>query len=202
MRIRILFIFVLVSILPALISAQVAVTGKITGVVTDSSGSAVPNAMVTVKGSALMSPRSTSTGSEGAYLFDLLPPGTYEITVTANGFQTFDETGVEITAGFTATVNPKLQLGEVQQTVKVESEPVVDVQNVQSSTTFDQNLLQDIPQRTRPLVHRRPGARRYDQHRGRRRKPELSAIYYAGAWQYARRTGLQFQRLGFELAGS
>jgi carboxypeptidase family protein len=160
MRNRILFIFVLVSILPALISAQVAVTGKITGVVTDSSGAAVPNAMVTVKGNALMSPRSTSTGSEGAYLFDLLPPGTYEVTVRANGFQTFDETGVEITAGFTATVNPKLQLGEVQQTVKVESEPVVDVQNVQSSTTFDQNLLQDIPSGRDPwsTVAQVPGA--------------------------------------------
>jgi hypothetical protein len=145
MRNRILFIFALVCFLPALISAQVAVTGKITGVVTDSSGSAVPNATVTVKSTALMSPRTINTGAEGGYLFDLLAPGTYEVTVTAAGFKTFEETGVGITAGFTATVNAKLQVGEVQQTIKVEGEPVVDLQSVQTSTTFDQTLLQDIP---------------------------------------------------------
>jgi hypothetical protein len=160
MRNRILFILLLVSILPALISAQVAVTGKITGVVTDSSGAAVPNATVTVKSTALMSPRSINTGADGSYLFDLLSPGTYEVTITATGFQTVNETGIVLTAGFTATVNSKLLIGEVSQMVKVESEPVVDVQNVQSSTTFDQNLLQDIPSGRDPwsTVAQVPGA--------------------------------------------
>src|SRR6202041_1338906 len=116
---RILFAFALLTCLPALLSAQVAVTGKITGVVTDSSGSAVPNGTVAVKSNALMATRTTNTGSDGAYLFDLLPPGTYEVTVTAAGFRTFQETGIVLTAGFTATVNSKLQIGEVTQTVQV-----------------------------------------------------------------------------------
>ena len=160
MKNRILFIFVFVSLFPAILSAQIAVTGKITGVVTDSSGSAVPNAMVTVKGTALMTPRTTNTGSDGGYLFDLLPPGTYEVTVSAAGFKTSDETGIGINAGFTATVNAKLQVGEVTQTIQVEGEPVVDVQNVQASTTFDQNLLQDIPSGRDPwsTVAQVPGA--------------------------------------------
>lgn len=144
MRVRILCLFALVC-LPAILSAQVAITGKITGVVIDSSGSAVANATVTVKSSALMSPRTINTGADGSYLFDLLSPGDYEVTVTAAGFKTFQETGISITAGFTATVNPKLQVGEVQQTIKVEGTTVVDLQNVQTSTTFDQTLLQDIP---------------------------------------------------------
>ncbi|HMD06937.1 MAG TPA: TonB-dependent receptor [Candidatus Acidoferrum sp.] len=145
MKYRILFIFVLVFFLPAILSAQIAVTGKITGVVTDSSGGAVANATVTVKSTALMSPRTIGTSSDGAYLFDLLPPGTYDVTVTATGFRTVTQTGVVLTAGFTATVNPKLQVGEVTQTVQVEGEPVIDLQSAQTSTTFDQTLLQDIP---------------------------------------------------------
>jgi len=145
MRIRILFLFIVLSSFSANISAQVAITGKITGVVTDSSGAAVPNASVTVKSTALMTPRTTNTGADGAYLFDLLPPGTYEVTTTASGFRTVNATGIVITAGFTATVNSKLQVGEVTQTVQVEGEPVVDLQSVQTSTTFDQALLQNIP---------------------------------------------------------
>ena len=145
MKYRILFILALVCFLPAMISAQVAVTGKITGIVSDPSGGAVANATVTVKSTALMSPRTIATSTDGAYLFDLLPPGTYEVTVTAAGFRTVNQTGVVLTAGFTATVNPMLQVGEVTQTVQVQGETVVDLQNVQTSTTFDQTLLQDIP---------------------------------------------------------
>ncbi len=141
-------------------SAQVSTTGKITGVVTDSSGAAVPNATVTVKSDALMSNRSITTQADGSYLFDLLPPGTYEVTVTAKGFRVLHETGIIITAGFTATVNAKMQLGEMAQTVVVEGEPVVDLQNVQTSTTFDQTLLQDIPSGRDPwsTVAQMPGA--------------------------------------------
>ena len=145
MRNRILLLLVLVGLLPSLACAQIAITGKITGVVTDASGAAVPNATVTVKSTSLMSARTTNTGADGSYLFDLLPPGAYEVNVTAKGFRTVSETGVVITAGFTATVNAKLQVGEVTQTVQVEGEPVVDLQNNQTATTFDQTLLQDIP---------------------------------------------------------
>ena len=145
MRRRSVFLLVLLSCLPAILSAQIAITGKITGVVTDSSGAVVPNATVTVKGNALMAPRSINTAADGSYLFDLLPPGTYDLTVTAAGFHTFEQIGIVLTAGFTASVEPKLTVGTVGEVVKVEANPVVDVQNVQTSTTFDQTLLQDIP---------------------------------------------------------
>src|SRR6266480_3338225 len=132
-------------VLPQRLTAQVSTTGKISGTVTDSSGGAVPTAAVSVKSTALLAPRSTHTEADGSYLFDLLPPGTYELTVTAPGFSTQSQTGIVLTAGFTATVNSKLQVGEVTQVVKVEGEPVIDLQNNQTSTTFDQNLLQEIP---------------------------------------------------------
>ena len=144
-----LSIFVLVTLtvasLPSLTMGQVAITGKIAGVVTDASGAAVPSATVSVKSTALMAERSTTTGADGAYLFDLLPPGTYEVTVSSKGFKGFTETGVVLTAGFTATVNARLQVGEVTDVVRVEGENVVDLQSVQTATTFDQTLLQNIP---------------------------------------------------------
>jgi len=143
-------VFVLVTLIaggliPSLTFGQVATTGKIAGVVTDASGAAIPSATVSAKSTALMAERTTSTGADGAYLFDLLPPGTYEVSVTSKGFKGFAETGVVLTAGFTATVDAKLQVGEVTDVVRVEGENVIDLQNVQASTTFDQTLLQDIP---------------------------------------------------------
>ncbi len=125
--------------------AQVATTGKISGVVTDASGAVVAGATVTVKSPALMVPRTTQTQPDGSYLLDLLPVGTYEISVSAPGFKTFVQTGIVLTAGFTATVNPRLEVGATQQTVTVQGEPVVDVRGNATSTTFDQKLLQDIP---------------------------------------------------------
>src|SRR5881296_614898 len=155
-----LLVFVLVILRPGLTFGQVAITGKIAGVVTDSSGAAIPNATVTVKSTALMAARTTNTGADGAYLFDLLPPGTYEVNVTFSGFKGFSETGVVLNAGFTATVNAKLQVGELTEIVKVEGVPVVDLQSVQTSTTFDQTLLQDIPSGRDPwsTVAQMPGA--------------------------------------------
>jgi hypothetical protein len=125
--------------------AQVSTTGKITGIVTDTSGAVIPAATIEVKGSALMVSRTTHPQPDGSYLFDLLPPGTYVVSVSATGFQTLEQRNVAITAGFTATVNAKLQVGQVRQITTVEGEPVVDVQSVETSTTFDQQLLQDIP---------------------------------------------------------
>src|SRR5947208_1014218 len=128
------FIALVVMLIPSLTMGQVATTGKIAGVVTDSSGAAVPNATVTVKSTALMAERTTTSGADGAYLFDLLPLGTYVVTVTSKGFKGYAETGVVLTAGFTATVNAKLQVGDVTDVVRVAGANVIDLQSVQTAT--------------------------------------------------------------------
>jgi hypothetical protein len=143
-----------------LVCAQVSTTGKITGTVTDDSGAAVAGAMVEVKSSALMQSRSAQTAPDGSFLFDLLPPGSYQVLVSAKGFQGLQQTGVHISAGFTATVNPRMKIGQVQETVNVEGQTVVDVQSVQTETTFTNQLLQDIPAGRDPwsTVAQMPGA--------------------------------------------
>src|SRR5258708_39156826 len=147
-------------VMPHGLSAHVSTTGKLAGTVTDSSGAAVPNVTVSVKSAALLAARTTHTEGDGSYLFDLLPPGTYELTVAATGFNTSKQTDIVLTAGFTATINLSLKVGDVSQVVKVEGEPVIDLQNNETSTTFDQTLLQDIPSGRDPwsTVAQGPGA--------------------------------------------
>ena len=158
---RLGLVIVLFTCLPRFAAAQAAITGKITGVITDASGAVIAGAKVAAAGPALMTPRSTLSQSDGSYLFDLLPPGTYEITVSQTGFKVFAQQGVVLTAGFTATVNAGLQVGAAQEVVNVTAEaPVVDVKGTEGSTTFDQNLLQNIPSGRDPwsTVAQAPGA--------------------------------------------
>ena len=140
---------------------QVAITGKITGVVEDPSGAAVNSATVTLEGPALMAARTTTTQTDGSYLFDFVPIGTYQLTIDAKGFRSFVQKDVQISSGFVATVSPHLRVGGGQEVVEVPAEgPVVDVKSVATPTTFDNSLLQNIPSGRDPwsTVAQAPGA--------------------------------------------
>ena len=152
-----LFAFALCS---TLLLGQVAITGRIQGTVTDPSGAALPNAQLTATSPAMMAPRTATAQSDGSYLFDQLPPGTYDLSVTASGFRTWVQRGIVINPGFTATIRPELQVGQVSESVQVTGEaPVVDVKNNATSTTFDNTLLQSIPSGRDPwsTVEQAPG---------------------------------------------
>lgn len=132
-------------LVPASVFGQALVTGKITGVVTDPSAAVLVGATVSVTSSALMAPQATKTGRDGSFLINLLPPGNYTVTIANSGFQTLVQQNVEITAGYTATVNAQLKVGGVSQEMTVSSTPPVDVSTATTSTTFGTNLLQKIP---------------------------------------------------------
>ncbi|HEX4750006.1 MAG TPA: TonB-dependent receptor [Bryobacteraceae bacterium] len=136
-----------------------AITGKITGSVTDASGAVIAGAAVTAESSALMTPRTTKTSSDGTFELDLLPIGSYKVEIHANGFKSFVQAGVELQSGFTATVNAKMEIGNISQSVEVNATPVVDVQTVSSSTTFNTALLQNLPSGRDPwsTVEQAPG---------------------------------------------
>ena len=64
-----------------------------------------------------------------------LRPGTYAVTFSLAGFNTFRREGIELTAGFTATVNADMQVGALEETVTVSgASPLVDTQNVRQQT--------------------------------------------------------------------
>src|SRR5258708_29666827 len=119
--------------------AQVAVTGQITGVVTDSTGASIEGATVAVTGTSLMQSRAVKTQANGVYLVDQLPPGEYSVTYSQLGFESVVRNGIVLTAGFTATLNTTLSVGKVTDTVTVAGSdpPVVDVQRTTTPTTFD-----------------------------------------------------------------
>lgn len=92
---------------------------QVQGLVTDSSGAVVPNATVTLSnvGTGVSTVRKTS--NTGLYVFDLVQPGNYTITVEAAGFPKFTQPSIQVQSGGDVTVNAVLSIGALQQTVTV-----------------------------------------------------------------------------------
>lgn len=107
-------------------SQKAATTGTLRGQVTDPSGAAVVKATVLVSNAAGVVNASTNT--EGIYEVTGLAPGKYEVKVVADGFGTFDQPEVTITAGQTARLNVPLKIEVTEQKVEVtDSTTKVDV---------------------------------------------------------------------------
>ncbi len=103
------------------IMAQSAGTGALTGTVTDPSGAAVPNVTVTLTNADTNQSRTATTGTDGAYKFTLLPPGTYRVRFAAAGFKTSDVGGVVINVTETPVLDRALDVGAQSEQVTVEA---------------------------------------------------------------------------------
>src|SRR5437879_6372560 len=106
--------------------AQATASATIQGTVTDKSGAVVSGAQVVAKNKATDLTREATTSETGYYRFELLPVGTYAVTVTKAGFGTVAQT-IETLIGQVATVNAELKPGATSEVIEVTSEaPLVD----------------------------------------------------------------------------
>lgn len=99
---------------------------SIWGTVTDQTGAAVPGASVTLKNLETGAIRNLQTDAEGRYDAPLLGVGSFEVTAAKTGFRKATSAGVTLVLGQRAEVNIALQVGEMEQEVKVEAS-VLDV---------------------------------------------------------------------------
>lgn len=118
----------------------------ISGVVTDSSGAAIPGAAVRIQNVATSAVRAVASDEAGRYDVLLLPIGTYSVTAEKAGFQSESKTGITLTVGQRATVDISLPLGEVQQKVTVTEVPeTVAISTEDTSGLVGQNQVKDLP---------------------------------------------------------
>jgi hypothetical protein len=101
--------------------AQVA-GATLSGTVKDASGSAVPNAQVSIANTATGVTRAVTTDAAGFYTAPNLLPGTYDVTVTAQGFATAVLSGITLTVGSQQVLDPVVRVGQVSQKIVVTTE--------------------------------------------------------------------------------
>src|SRR2546425_7748188 len=128
------------------VSAQVS-TSSITGVVTDASGAVVANARVEAKNENTGGVFNQSTTSSGNYSFASLTPGSYSITVTLSGFQTFTSVHNILTVGAPLVVDVSLKLSAIGQTVEVVESNYqrLETSSATVSDIMDTKQVQDLP---------------------------------------------------------
>ena len=128
---RSLVFFLVFGLLLAL-SAFAQDTATLTGTVRDRSGAVVPGASVAITNTATGTVRDVKTNSAGEYVGAALGPGQYNITVTANGFRTYQATGVILRVAQNARIDVTLQVGNTHEEVTVHGEGLAQV-NTESS---------------------------------------------------------------------
>lgn len=122
-------------------------TSRLTGTVADTSGAAVAGATITLTNEATQTTLTTETSDEGFYNFDLIPAGTYTVTVERVGFKKYVSTNNAVNVNLPATVNIPLEVGDVSAVVTVES----SVEQVQTSTSgnvgtvIEQRAIESLP---------------------------------------------------------
>jgi hypothetical protein len=126
--------------------AQTQTTGEITGVVTDPSGAGVPKAKVVLKDNSKGTTLIAETNKDGVYHFQLLTPSTYTLSVTSTGFEEARRT-LNVALGQVTTGDIQLTIGSASTTVTVSGETaaLLQTENGNVATTFDQQQLSAIP---------------------------------------------------------
>jgi len=110
-------------------------TGYISGTVTDKSGAAVVGAEVVVTNTAGSLTRTTTTNADGAYAVPGLAGATYNIVVTAKGFQKFTAQNVVLDVAQKARVDVQLTIGAINEEIVVTGESVAQVETQSSALT-------------------------------------------------------------------
>src|SRR6187200_2846193 len=139
--------FVVLSAVLLVPASSFAQQASIAGVVKDASGAVLPGVSVEATSSVLTEKvRAVVTDGTGQYRIVELPPGTYSLTFTLQGFNVVKREGVMLTGSLTAAIDVELRVGELQETVTVTGEsPIVDVQSARRQQVIDGDVLQQIP---------------------------------------------------------
>ena len=120
--------------------------GSIVGNVLDPSGAVVPGATVTAKNVGTGSTYNSASTSSGSFTIPNVRLGTYNVTVTAPGFQTNEIQGVVVQVATQSTLNVTLQTGNVTETVTVNAEaPTIQSESSDIGTVVTSKQVLDLP---------------------------------------------------------
>ncbi len=144
---------VAVVVLLATFTCWAAITGSISGVVTDPSGAILPNVTVVATSTTTNVQSTVVTDSKGFYSFPALKVDTYNVTVAAAGFRDFLQSNVKIDANSALRIDITMEVGAVTNTVSVKSDALqVETQSTQNGVVIEGAKITAVPLNGRSYI--------------------------------------------------
>jgi hypothetical protein len=128
-------------------------TSSLEGRVTDPQGAAVAGAQIRLTNQATGAERKIQSRTSGSYLFNLIPPGRYDVEAGAAGFRTFHDAGLQIDVASPARLDIVFEVGAASERVEVTS--VVSLLNTESAaqgTVIGEEKIQSLPLNGRQFI--------------------------------------------------
>ncbi|HEX4001348.1 MAG TPA: TonB-dependent receptor [Candidatus Acidoferrales bacterium] len=139
-----IFLLAVVAFLPSAVFAQQTL-GSLNGVVADSSGAMVPQADVSIRNVATNLTVTAQTKADGSFSVADLPIGTYEVTISKQGFEKAVYPQILIQGSLTTTLKASLQPGEITTSVTVEATPLLNETDTSNGYTLGTDVIQSTP---------------------------------------------------------
>jgi hypothetical protein len=128
------------------VQAQLADRAVVTGLVTDASGAAVPDAQVNLINQGTGTTTSVGSNSAGNFSTPPLQIGTYTVEVRKEGFKLYSHTGILLSGGQTVREDVKLEIGAVSQSVEVKATTVeINTENPTVAHTVSETYYKEMP---------------------------------------------------------
>ena len=143
-------ITLLLCALPPAMNAQ---STSLRGSVTDPSGAAIPQAVVTLANAANGFHREVTTGADGVYQFVQTPPGTYRLLTEKPGFSPVSRNGVTLLVNTPAAIDLRMEVGANAESVSVNAEvTVINTTDASLGNPFSERQVRQLPLGTRNVV--------------------------------------------------
>jgi Carboxypeptidase regulatory-like domain len=135
------------------VAAWAAITGSISGVITDPSGALTPGVTVVVTSQSTGAKHTTVTDSKGFYSVPALDVDSYDVSASQQGFRDFLEQGVKVDANSAVRVDISLQVGAVNNVVTVQSNALqVETENTQMGEVITGETIAALPLNGRSFI--------------------------------------------------
>ena len=137
--------------------------GSVSGTVTDQSGAGVPRAHVTLINRATSVQKEADADESGHYTITDVPPGNYDLKVTASGFKPLTQTNLSVSVNTVTNADVKLQVGAVSEQVTVEASTVtLQTEKTDLHTELTEKAILEMPlnqyRNYQTLINLVPGA--------------------------------------------
>ena len=128
------------------ICGQTANTGAIAGTVSDPSGALVPHAAVVIGNGSTQEKRDLTTNADGNFSAQFLPPGDYDVTVRAEGFELFSLKAVRVRITEVNRLSIQLVVGGGKEQIAVTAKPpLLQTENATLGRVIDRSTIDELP---------------------------------------------------------